>query len=139
MIQLIVNLYRGAIGIIFVIGIGAALVSLTSGTTVGVLIGVGVFIATVLTVGLSAVLISINDRLATAQGASTSSSNTGRQIGVGIGIMAIVAINFAGLALRKTPEAPPADTTEAAANLQPQQADSNGCVPELAKSVGLKC
>ena len=65
MIQLIVKMYRGAVGVVFGIGLLiAALMIAASGFPHGVLGALGVVLATVLLTGISAVLLSINEHLA---------------------------------------------------------------------------
>lgn len=63
MTQLIVNLYRATIGVIFVLGVILA-IALTLSEGIGFISGIAALVGVTLVVGISAVLISINDHLA---------------------------------------------------------------------------
>lgn len=80
MIQILVEFYRAVIAIILVVACICALVFLafgvSTGSSFGFLMAVGVLAAAGLAVGTSAVLLSINDHLAAIRGALSAASDT---------------------------------------------------------------
>ena len=67
MIKTIIELYRLAIGAIFVVGVLLAFISMSVGDY-GMIMGLGILGVVIMTVGISALLISINDHLAAIRG-----------------------------------------------------------------------
>ncbi|ATP19797.1 hypothetical protein BV87_16275 [Sphingobium yanoikuyae] len=64
-VNVIVQLYRGAIGLIFILGVIASVAFFASyGATYGLASAIVIILSTILLTGISAVLLSINDHLA---------------------------------------------------------------------------
>src|SRR3546814_3151957 len=62
MIQMIVSLYREIIGVLFVVGLVATFALAAQGGA-GLIMGLGIVLFMVMALGISAVLLSINDHL----------------------------------------------------------------------------
>jgi hypothetical protein len=143
MIQAIVGLFRWAIVAIFIIALLAAVILMgTSG--VGFLVGLLGIAGTVMMVGTSAVLLSINDHLAAMRPAGapmvapTPSPGAARRATIAGGILlAIVAIG--GVASMLQPSEQTATSVSAPPAIREGSSVRDGCVPDLAAKVGLKC
>src|SRR3546814_4889843 len=98
MIQMIVSLYRAIIGVLFVVGLVATFALAAQGGA-GLIMGLGIVLFMVMALGISAVLLSINDHLAAARPTSVSEASYSTEmrptnwkaIG-GFGALALVAI-----------------------------------------------
>lgn len=142
MIQTIVSLFRALIALIF---IGSLLLSvLMIGTNgLGVILGLAMIVAIVLTIGISATLLSINDHLAAlrprpdADFMPVGSALTPKQVAIGIAVLAALLV----VALVVSPNNSVDDVESAApiTTLREGSSIKDGCVPELARKVGLKC
>src|SRR3546814_7703567 len=71
MIQMIVSLYRAIIGVLVVVGLVATFALAAQGGA-GLIMGLGIVLFMVMALGISAVLLSINDHLAAARPTSVS-------------------------------------------------------------------
>src|SRR3546814_7118335 len=74
MIQMIVSLYRAIIGVLFVVGL-VATIALAAQGGAGLIMGLGIVLFMVMALGISAVLLSINDHLAAARPTSVSEAS----------------------------------------------------------------
>src|SRR3546814_1716610 len=74
MIQMIVSLYRAIIGVLFVVGLVATFALAAQGGA-GLIMGLGIVLFMVMALGISAVLLSINDHLAAARPTSVSEAS----------------------------------------------------------------
>src|SRR3546814_14092877 len=74
MIQMIVSLYRAIIGVLFVVGLVATFALAAQGGA-GLIMGLGMVLFMVMALGISAVLLSINDHLAAARHISVSEAS----------------------------------------------------------------
>jgi hypothetical protein len=141
MIQAIVGLFRWAIVAIFIIALLAAVILMgTSG--VGFLVGLLGIAGTVMMVGTSAVLLSINDHLAAMRPAGAPivapTPGAARRATIAGGILlAIVAIG--GVASMLQPSEQTAPSVSAPPAIREGSSLRDGCVPDLAAKVGLKC
>src|SRR3546814_20744709 len=77
MIQMIVSLYRAIIGVLFVVGLVATFALAAQGGA-GLIMGLGIVLFMVMALGISAVLLSINDHLAAARPTSVSEASYSR-------------------------------------------------------------
>src|SRR3546814_8994495 len=98
MIQMLVSLLREIIGVLFFVGL-VATVALAAQGGAGLIMGLGIVLFMVMALGISAVLLSINDHLAAARPTSVSEASYSTEmrptnwkaIG-GFGALALVAI-----------------------------------------------
>src|SRR3546814_11105702 len=74
MIQMIVSLDRAIIGVLFVVGLVATFALAAQGGA-GLIMGLGIVLFMVMALGISAVLLSINDHLAAARPTSVSEAS----------------------------------------------------------------
>lgn len=145
MIQMIVSLYRAIIGVLFVVGLVATFALAAQGGA-GLIMGLGIVLFMVMALGISAVLLSINDHLAAARPTSVSEASYSTEmrptnwkaIG-GFGALALVAIAISAYfgSAKETRENKPTVATETApTEFNPNNPD---CNPTLAAQVKLKC
>ena len=145
MIDFIVNIYRVMVAVAFAVAMVAVTLLATSGLY-GFLMAISMFVVSIFGVGISAVLISINDHLAAAGGRAQPP----RPKYVMIFLAAIFALALVvGLAVDyfRAPvsdasvdaSAVPTTSPTLAPNAVPSDLDKNGCSPTLAAKMRLKC
>ena len=142
MIQMIVSLYRAIIGVLFVVGLLFTFALGTQGGA-GLVMGLGIILFMIMALGISAVLLSINDHLSAMRPTldvpqSTEMRPTNWKLTGGIGVVALAAIVLASYLGSEKNAGAMQEAVTADAPLEANPANPD-CVPELAAQVHLTC
>lgn len=146
MIQTIVSLYRAAIVGVFIAGSALAAMLILMGSW-GILIGIALVGALAMSVGISAVLLSINDHLSALRTPASPAPPIpefelrGKSWATPVATFAILTTTALALYASGIMSRNVASTAIEASPLPVKFGSSvkDGCVPELAAKVGLKC